>query len=255
MHECPVDHPALQALFDPTVPDSPVLWAVLVGRYGGRALVDDIQNPSQCVLRTDAVLTFASRQMGQTFLNEAIAHFRETDPIWLVWPPSTESHLMPPESEHLNQRLEFYDCDPRSQILADLRGRLPDGMEIRPMDRKLLERCEWRSDMEFFCGSLDHFLENGIGLCMMRGEEIIVEAYASSLGEGNAEIGAVTHEAFRGQGYAPITCAYLIQVCARHGYNPIWSCDIDNEASIRVAQKLGFRQERAYQVFEYCVLS
>ena len=48
----PTDGPALEALFDPDLPNSPALWAVLQGRCTGRALVDDVQAPRQCVLRT-----------------------------------------------------------------------------------------------------------------------------------------------------------------------------------------------------------
>jgi RimJ/RimL family protein N-acetyltransferase len=254
MHECPVDHPALPTLFDPSVPDNPALWAVFKGRHAGRALVDDVRHPSQCVLRTDAVLTFSSCHISQPFLNGAIAHFRKTGDVWLVWPSTESTQLVAPEAARVTQRLEFIDCDAGSQVLADLRRCLPDGCEIRPIDRQLLERCEWRSDMEFFCGSVDNFLVNGIGLCMMQGDEIIVEAYVSSFGETQAEIGAVTREAYRGHGYAPITCAYLIQACEQRGYGAYWSCDVENAASIRVAQKLGFRQERAYQIFEYSAL-
>lgn len=255
MHACPIDHPALPMLFDQTAPNHPVLWAVLRGRHAGTAWVDDVRNPSLCVLRTDALLTFVSRQINQNFLEAAISHLRRKGSVWLVWSPEMSSRLCPPEAKRITQRLEFSGCDPRSQELADLRQRLPDGFEIRPIDRDLIKRCQWRSDMEFFCGSLENFLVNGIGLCMMRGEEIIVEAYASALGETHAEIGAVTREAYRGRGYAPITCAYLIQVCEQRRYQAYWSCDLDNTASIRVARKLGFRQAKAYRFLEYSALS
>jgi RimJ/RimL family protein N-acetyltransferase len=86
---------------------------------------------------------------------------------------------------------------------------------------------------------------------MMHGDEIMVESYVSSFGKTQAEIGAVTRAAYRGHGYAPITCAYLIQACEQRGYQAYWSCDFDNQASIRVAQKLGFRQKKAYQILEY----
>jgi hypothetical protein len=61
MHECPVDHPALLTLFDPMVPNSPVLWSVLEGRNPGRALVDSVPEPSQCVIRTDRFLRLNPR--------------------------------------------------------------------------------------------------------------------------------------------------------------------------------------------------
>jgi hypothetical protein len=37
MHECPVDHPALPALFDSAVPDNPVLWAALSATWRRRS--------------------------------------------------------------------------------------------------------------------------------------------------------------------------------------------------------------------------
>jgi RimJ/RimL family protein N-acetyltransferase len=239
------------ALFEPTVPNSPALWAVLEGRNSGRVVVDDAQRPSLCVLRTDAILTFASRRMEPSFLADAIAQFRQTGPVWLVWPTDWSSRMSVPDANNVIQRVEFLGCDPGAPALDDLRRRLPEDCEIRPIDRHLLDRCEWRSEMEFYCGSLENFLVNGIGLCLMRGGEIIVEAYVSSYGQGKAEIGAVTREAYRGRGYAPITCAFLIEVCHQRGLGAYWSCDADHQASIRVARKLGFREEKGYQILEY----
>jgi hypothetical protein len=84
MQACPANHLALPALFDPAQPNKTALWAVLEGRHAGRALVDDLQHPTQCVLRTDACLTYPGRRISQTFLEQAITRFRKTDPVWLV---------------------------------------------------------------------------------------------------------------------------------------------------------------------------
>jgi RimJ/RimL family protein N-acetyltransferase len=254
MQACPANHPALPALFDPALPNKPALWAVFEGHHTGRALVDDLQHPTQCVLRTDACLTYPSRQISQNFLEQAITWFRKTDPVWLIWPASLSSRLVAPETGQIVQRLEFIDLDPHSGILEGLRQRLSDGFEIRPLDLQLIERCEWRSEMEFYCGSLENFLLHDFGLCLMRAGEIVTEAYASSIGDNLAEIGAITHEPFRGQGYAPVACAFLIQACERRGCQAYWSCDVDNPASIQVARKLGFRHERAYRTYEYRAL-
>ncbi len=71
------------------------------------------------------------------------------------------------------------------------------------------------------------------------------------LGSTYAEIGAITHEPYRGRGLAPIAVAYLIEALSERGYQAYWSCDIDNPASATVARKLGFRIERFYEVWEY----
>ncbi len=246
--ECPPDHPALPGLYDPDVPNSPALWAVFLGMHTGRAVVDNTRQPTQCVLRTDARLTYASRQISQEFLLSAIGYLRHTGAIWLI---NAQADLPAPKGYSILPRLEFRDYDPHSRQLASLRSLLPEGSRLQRIDRGLLERCAWREDMEFYCGSLDNFLRNDLGLCMMNGEEIIVEAYASALGSYDAEIGAITHESYRGRGYAPIAVAYLIEILEQRGYHAYWSCDQDNPASARVARKLGFRVERPYEIHEY----
>jgi RimJ/RimL family protein N-acetyltransferase len=249
MYDFPVDNPILQELFDPDMPNSPALWAILKGNHTGKAVVDSAQKPVQCVVRTDAALTYFGYQTSQAFLDKAIEHFRMAGPIWLVWPHETSLH--PPEinDAKIINRLEFFDTS--LDILDKLRKQLPDRYTIQEINEQLLKHCEWRTEMEFYTGSSSNFLKHGVGLCMMQGEEIIVEAYASALGKSRAEIGAITHEAYRGRGFAPIAGAYLIKVCEQLGYQAYWSCDADHRASIRVAQKLGFQTERAYQVFEY----
>jgi len=248
MIECPVDHPALPSLFDPHIPNNPALWAVFQGHHAGRALVDDIQHPSHCVVRTEAVLTYTSHHVSQPFLGKAIDYFKHIGHIWLI---RSAGDPAAPEGYRALPRLEFFDYDPHSPVLEDFRNRLPAGFELRLIDVNLLYRCEWRDDMAFYCGSLENFLHNGVGICLMHGDEIIVETYASALGASYAEIGAITHGPYRGRGYAPIAVAYLIEALEQRGFHAYWSCDADNPASARVARKLGFRIERPYEIWEY----
>jgi RimJ/RimL family protein N-acetyltransferase len=248
MIECPIDHPALPGLFNPHVPNNPALWAVFNRRHTGQAVVDELEQPSQCVLRTDAVMTYASQNVSQPFLEAALDHLRGIGPIWLIRAPDDPPA---PEPVHSLSRLEFYDLDPFSQVLVKFRNQLEIGFTLRSIDRELLERCAWREDMEFFSGSLENFLQNDLGICLMRTDEIIVEAYASALGAPYAEIGAITHEPYRGRGYATLTVAYLVEILAQLGYQCYWSCDFDNPASACVARKLGFGIERPYEIWEY----
>jgi RimJ/RimL family protein N-acetyltransferase len=251
MIEIPTDHPALKSLFDSHQPNSPALWAVLEGRHSGVALVDQAHNLDQCVLRTDAALTYLSAHTRQAFLEASIQHFRQGGPVWLVWPHDTNLEPPPAGQAIVIPRLEFYDCDPQSDTLSRWRERLPAGFEIRSIDAPLFQRCEWREEMAFYAGGEKNFLAQDIGLCLLHGEEIIAEAYASALGDTLAEIGAITRQPHRGREYAPIACAYLIQLCHQRGYQAYWSCDAGHSASIRVARKLGFRREQSYTIYEF----
>ena len=101
------DDPALPRLFNPELPNSPALWAVLLGNYAGTALVDQFPSPTECVLRTNAALTYIGVHTSQSFLNQALIHLRAKGPVWLVWPHRTE--LLPPDlkTAEIVPRLEF----------------------------------------------------------------------------------------------------------------------------------------------------
>ena len=85
----------------------------------------------------------------------------------------------------------------------------------------------------------------------MRDDEILAEAYAPFIGRGVAEIGVVTAEAHRGQGLAAIAVAWLMVPIAERGLAAYWSCNTTNEASIRVAQKVGFGVPRPFGIRLY----
>jgi hypothetical protein len=248
MIECPTNHHALPELFDLHVPNNPALWAVFEGRHTGSAVVDDLQRPWQCVVRTDATLTYASRNISPDFLARAIDHYCRAEEVWLVHPPGATPG---PTGSRVIPNVEFYDYNPGSAVLADLRMRLPEGFSMRTIDMALLQQCLWRDGMVFFCGSLKNFLANDLGICMLCGEEIIVETYATALGSPYAEIGGITHEPYRGKGYMPTCIAHLIAALEQRGYHGYWSCEANNLASIRVARKLGFTVEKPYEIWEY----
>lgn len=250
MFEVSATLPDLPALFDADVPNSPMLFAVLRGHNPGRAFVDEATQPSQCVIRTNEALTFLSQQAQQAFLDQMLTYLRQFSHFGLIWRPDT-APLRPAEATKIVQRREFSDCGSNSETLASLESRLPNGFEIHFMDRSLLERCEWRPMIESACGSLDNFLAHGLGICLMRGDDIITEAYAPFWGMSQVEIGVVTNEAERGHGYAAIACAHLIQTCRQRGFEPYWSCDADNIASATLARKLGFQREREYEIRMY----
>jgi RimJ/RimL family protein N-acetyltransferase len=248
MIECPIDHPDLPGLFDPQLPNNPALWAVFLKRHAGRALVNNLERPTQCVLRSQAILTYASRGISQEFLAQAINRFRRSGETWLV---RNQGDPPAPAGYQINRRLEFYGYNRHSSVIAAMRERLPANFNIRRIDHDLLERCEWREAMAFYCGSSENFLRHDLGLCLMHREEILVEAYASAFGQPYAEIGAITHAPYRGRGYAPIAVAYLIEILEQLGYQAYWSCDADNPASARVARKLNFTIENTYEIWEY----
>lgn len=113
------------------------------------------------------------------------------------------------------------------------------------MAGRLFARCLWHDDMVTASGTAENFLRQGIGLCLMAGDEICSEAYAVCRGAGSFEIGIVTAEAHRGRGYAFLVRQHLMRLCEASGQLTRWSCFADNTASAHLSRKLGFQTEHA----------
>ena len=84
------------------------------------------------------------------------------------------------------------------------------------------------------------------GFCLMNGDEILSEAYATHFSTDIFEMATVTHEDHQGRGYSAIACAYTIQACEELGESTLWFCRKTNLASAAVARKLGYTQMREF---------
>ena len=148
-------------------------------------------------------------------------------------------------------RLEFYARPPQDAAVARLLRAVPVELTLQHADRETIEHCQWRTDLLQVFGSVANFLGQSVGSVLLDRDQILSEAHAFFWGEGEVEIGTITHEAYRGLGYAALTCAHLIHACEARGFQTYWGCDIDNPASAAVARKLGYTIENNYELVYY----
>jgi ribosomal protein S18 acetylase RimI-like enzyme len=78
----------------------------------------------------------------------------------------------------------------------------------------------------------------------------IAQNYAFS--DQYGDVGVSTLPDFRGQGLATAAAALVARELQQNGRIPVWSCGEDNYASLRVAEKLGFKydSQRTYIILE-----
>lgn len=99
-----------------------------------------------------------------------------------------------------------------------------------------------------FWNDAEQFLRNGIGfslLCDEKGIDVVAStAFSSFIVDEMLEIGIETQAQFRGKGLALIVSSHLIDYCLKEGFIPVWSCRLENTASYKLAQKLGFVSEK-----------
>lgn len=253
LHAIEVGHPDLGALFDEGGPHAPMAFAVLDQRSPGRAFADDVHRPNLAIVQTREGLAIVGRATPRPFLDAALWTLRRDSMVGLV--RSTKEGPEPQEAPAKRvERVDFAPLDPSAESLARLRRSLPSPLRVVPLTRDLLERCQWRDVAAEAAGGVDAFIETGIGLCLMAGDEILSEAYAPFVGRRSAEVGVITAEGHRGSGLAAIAVAFLAERLAHRDLGLYWSCDSANTASIRVAEKLGLASPRPYAMLLYRAL-
>jgi GNAT superfamily N-acetyltransferase len=242
----------LLPLYRHDFPNRTACLSFIEGQMPGEAFVDRLSNPTACIVVIDFHnWTFVGGQPNQDWLNSAFVQLcrdRYLEVVWATW--STISVEPPPKADSIYERFEFedlYTCYNQSGSTVQF----PQGCHFLKMDVNLLKRCLWRDKVISMYGNIDNFISHGLGYCLMNGDEICSEAYASFRAEGQYEIGVITAEPHRGRGYAYITCDHLVDECAKSGYQTTWSCDRPNAASIATARKLGYQRQREYQVLYY----
>jgi RimJ/RimL family protein N-acetyltransferase len=75
-------------------------------------------------------------------------------------------------------------------------------------------------------------------------EQLVAIACSFFVGEHYEDIGVVTESPHRGQGLSTACAAALCADIEGRGRQASWSTSTDNQASLRIAEKLGFRVQR-----------
>ncbi len=244
--------PSLRALFDVGQPLAIRCFAVLDGAIRGQIWTDDLAHPTWGAVQEAAFGTlFLGGRPSASLVHELVAELRqERDVALALWPDHPYNQLLPPTPDFDGWELEFTDRPLGEGLVPYLA--VPDGCELRPIDAPWLARCRYRDYYTAYFGSAERTLAQGFGFCLVQEQELLSEAFATDAALGMIEIGTITGEAYRGRGYAALTCAQLIRECEARGYRTYWNCAKDNQASAGLARRLGYQTE---QEFRYVVWS
>ena len=131
-------------------------------------------------------------------------------------------------------------------ILSD-----PVVRRLTPADQPLLDAAPANLRGAGF-GTTAGLLAEGIVAAAIVDDALVAIAHTFAISDQYADIGVATHEAFRDHGYATAAASLVAQAIQASGRTPVWSCGETNQASLRVAAKLGFRPalRREYVIVE-----
>lgn len=91
-----------------------------------------------------------------------------------------------------------------------------------------------------FWRNAEQFVKQGVGFSLLLENKLASTAYSAFIHGNQIEIGIETASEFQGKGLATITCCAIIDHCLSLNKEPVWSCRLENAASFKLAQKLGF---------------
>lgn len=240
----PAETDGVRGLFAGDLPNRPMLESVLAGRNPGWVFADRVEPPAAAVVVSRYSFTYVGGMWDLRLLHAAIAASHLAGQALVIWGGDDFDRRPIPEGGGVVvERIEFTD----HALTWRAHPPLSSGVELVAMTRELLEQCLWKPEIVADCGSAERFLEIGFGVCGVVGDRVVSEAYASVPGDHAYEIGPIVHPEYRRRGLAYATCAALIDECRHRGYDTVWSCDRDNEASTHLARKLGYRRERRYR--------
>ncbi|MGE7919143.1 GNAT family N-acetyltransferase [Viridibacillus sp. NPDC093762] len=100
-----------------------------------------------------------------------------------------------------------------------------------------------------YWGSVSNFIEKGFGYCILHKGKVVSECTSIFSSHQFSEVDIETHADYRGKGLASINAKAFINHCLENNIMPRWDCEILNNASIKLAEKLGFGKPIKYSIF------
>ena len=137
----PIDvrSPGLPPLFDPTLPNAPMLFAILEGSLPGRAIADDPDAPTLAAVQSAEGIAFLSRTTSQAELDTALSGLRRDAIVGLTWPVDAGGTGTPEPPARAQDRLGFGPIPATGERLQRLRDALPAGVSVRRLDAEWLD--------------------------------------------------------------------------------------------------------------------
>ena len=236
----------------------PMMYSVIEGNSPGRVFVDHADDPTCTFIWTGVEFScFVGqknnaaflRTIHTTILDEILPALREASSNFISIITFKDAHrqiwLNLFQDRHpLSLGVNTFAFDPES--FRERRPRsysIPAGFALKKMDRTILENPENQKileDIEFCWRSRDHFLQDGVGTCILKDGKAASYCYSIGCGAKSHQINIVTDPNHRRKGFANIVGAYFIDLCLGKGENLFWLCDKDNLPSRRLAESLGF---------------
>jgi RimJ/RimL family protein N-acetyltransferase len=265
----PSKYETVRSLFTVLDEYQPICSAVLEGAHPGKIFVDDFSRPRTAFINTflhsegDGVWGFLAGEPSNDVFNKALNKaIRNRDGIskkapivFLTCHPEEWSGQLPiifHPKHPIPMRRRHYECH---EFKSDWQSDIPEGYDIRRFDESLLTEPKLKIPDEVLkilrkWRSFSDPQHQDFGFVCIHGDRIVSWATMDFISGGVAEAGIFTLDGYRGRGLATVVTAAAVEHGLSHNLSKInWTCTESNIASIRTAEKLGFKRRPDYMMY------
>ena len=142
--------------------------------------------------------------------------------------------------------------------IPNWRELIPDGFTVVQIDESLLSKeplinIGWlQEEIEGVWDSVEDFLQTGGGFCVLKDEREIVcwSTFEYLTKDKKIECAVATKEDYQQKGLATLAVSASAEYALLNYEDVGWHCTSDNIPSWKVAEKVGYKLDREYNVFE-----
>lgn len=230
------------------------LWSCIEGKMG-RAWVDNKEKPTAAIVVVGDfcyLLGCILSDKTEFDIDQLLEKCRRKvivadDSSWISFIESHyPNHLKRFSRYSIKKELDVF----QKNILNDYIDAVNSEFQICRIDESLYFKVLEDNFMADCCSnytSLEEFLEHGIGYAIVKNGEVISAASSYSYCEDSIEITIGTKEEYRRRGLAQAVASRLILECVEKNIYPRW--DAANKESVALAEKLGYRLDKEYEVY------
>ncbi|MBD8496922.1 GNAT family N-acetyltransferase [Paenibacillus arenosi] len=250
--------------------DNVSLNGVINGTNLGNIYVDNVEHPQSALVdATGTTCYFIGDPENESFSNHlkdcieiqlraSCEELGGTHFIAVVFSEAWEK-VLERAIAHRDYEPDYESCFEldREQFEASKRdyASLSSAYTLKPIDKEIIENDPDDTileGLEEFWESTDDFLAQGEGYCILQGNEIISYCYSCYVDGNSHEITVETcDEELQNKGLATLVSQAYIEHCLSKGINPKWSTFETNEASVKLADKLGYRYSYKLKTYEF----
>ena len=231
--------------------DSTIVLSYLQGHMG-TAWVDDLENPTVAQITVGIFVYFAgdpNTEAAEELLNN-LSDFSLVIVDTEEWKSRIETVHIGKIEKFDRYRFEKNPVHLDRTHLQNLLSTLPEGFEIKKVDKKIVNAPTFHEVSEDFVSqfdSIDDFIDRGIGYAILHDGKIVSAATSFSIYDEGIEIEIATNSDYRKKGLATIVASALILDCLDKGKYASW--DGANPESVKLAEKLGYILKESYDTY------